>query len=129
MLVVWRWRGWRIVRLLRGLARADVIGELSARKAEGEAVVGFGKHSCVPGEPLGNQPVVDVLVPLLKVGAFHWIIHDVEEEPVFEDLEVLPVSVACGALGVCLIAPEELARNGGPAPGENGQKVDAIGRA
>lgn len=37
------------------LEGADVVGELMVRKGIGVTLVDFGKHGCIPGEPLANQ--------------------------------------------------------------------------
>jgi hypothetical protein len=50
-----------------------------------------------PSIPLA-EPVVDVLAALLQVGAFQWIVDDIEQERVVRDLEVFPITDPCGAL-------------------------------
>src|SRR5947209_18399250 len=104
-----------------------MIGELFARKVAGEAFVNFGKHGCIPREPLGDNAVVSIFVPLLEIGAFHGIVNHVEEKLVLEDLEEFPVAVTRGALGIGLVAPEEFAGNNGGALFEHGQMYDAVG--
>src|SRR5580658_899753 len=98
-------RRW-IIRLSARFLRADVVSQLVAGEVDRVALIGFEQHGCVPIQPLRNDAVVDLLVPLLQVGSLHWIVDDVEEERVFEDLEKLPIAVSRSPLRIGLVAPE-----------------------
>src|SRR6201985_1750496 len=72
----------------------EMVGELFPGEAACKTLRIERQHGRVPFVPLRDQPVIDVPMPILKVGTLHRILYDVEEEGVVEDFEILPVAIA-----------------------------------
>jgi hypothetical protein len=53
-----------------------------------------------------DQPPIELRLPVLKVGSFQRVIHDIEQKRVVANLKPLHVTVADGALPVRLETPE-----------------------
>src|SRR4051794_28058721 len=86
----------------------EMVGKLGPGEAQGKALRVERPHRSVPVLPFGDETLVDVGMAILEVGTLHRILHDIEQERIVEDLEVLPVAVADRPLSVVLVAPEEL---------------------
>ena len=68
---------------------------------------GNGQQALVPFFPLPAQAGKDFGLMLLQVGALPRVIHDVEQKLVVIDLEIFPRALACRALTLGFVAPEQ----------------------
>jgi hypothetical protein len=91
------------IGIKRQALHPNMIRHLGAFEVLGVARWCFAEHRRLPGTPLADKPVINVLVSFLQIGALQWIVGHVEQERVAEDLEVFPVTVPCSALP--LVAP------------------------
>src|SRR5262245_20554337 len=112
----------------RWVSDAVMISEGVARVAIGCRSRPLRQHRVVPGCPVVLETVEHVLIAVLEIGPLAWVLDDVEQEFVARDLQILPVAIAQSALFASLEAPEQLARMGRGAPGENLQQIVAIRR-
>mmetsp|Transcript_67487 Transcript_67487/g.186944 ORF Transcript_67487/g.186944 Transcript_67487/m.186944 type:complete len:527 (-) Transcript_67487:101-1681(-) len=94
----------------------------------GSHLVGDWQHLGVPGQPIGAQLLEPLGFALRQVGAFALVLREVEQELVAGGLQVFPVAVAHRALGVGLVAPEQLALHRRGLAQHLGQQVAAVAR-
>src|SRR5437868_5776238 len=86
----------------------EMVGELFPGEAACKTLRIERQHGRVPFFPLRDQPVIDVPMPILKVGTLHGILDNVEEEGVAEDFQILPVAIARRLLVAVFIPPKQL---------------------
>src|SRR5262249_59052949 len=107
----------------RRVSDAVMISEGVARIAIGCRPRTLCQHRVVPSYPVILEAVENVLVPVLEIRPFARVLDDIEQELVAGDLQILPIAVAHGPLFASLEAPEQLARMGGRAPGEDSPQI------
>jgi len=85
-----------------------VVGKLLAIETGGVALLDLRKHRTILLVPLPGEPLINVLLAVLQVGAFERVLHDVEEESIVEDLEEFVIAIARRSLGMRLVARQLL---------------------
>src|SRR4029077_6476518 len=108
----------RIVRLSVWIPGAIMIGKLFRGESMRVALLYFGQHGRIPLKPRARQLLIDVRMAIFEVRALQRIIDDIEQKSILQDLEKFIVSIAGRSLGVCLVSPEQLARQGRSAGAE-----------
>src|ERR1700680_2614366 len=98
-----------------------MVGKRPRCEVVGGALISLPQHGCVPFVPLRHYSVINILMPLLQIGALHRVLNDIEEKRVVEDLQILVVAVSRRTLSIGLITPEQLALNWGCVLLEHGQ--------
>ena len=86
-----------------------MVGQLTAGKVRGRALIYLRQHGCVPRIPLRCNPVVNIFPARLQVGPLHGVIGDIEEKCVVEDLQIFKVTVSRGTLLIGPLPPERIA--------------------
>src|SRR5437879_4068464 len=87
-----------------------MIGHEVARIAIGCRRRPFRQHGVIPGLPVALEPIEDIFLPILEIGALTRVLDDIEEKLVAGDPQIFPIAVADGALRSGLVAPVQLAR-------------------
>ena len=105
-----------------------MVCKLIAGEVPGAAFVNFRQHGCIPFVPFRHEPLVDIPLAVLQVGALHRVVDHVEQECVLENFEKLVISVACRPLRVCLVAPEQPAGDWGDIRRQQRQQVHPVRR-